>query len=78
MKQRNYLAIMVIALSLFAFSNAQEGFDFSGEKKLTCQALTLAVASCRKGDDNCIVYKARRYDENCPELAHLVRKARNV
>jgi hypothetical protein len=74
MKQRNYLAIMVIALSLFAFSNAQE-FDFSGEKKVTCQSLTLAVASCKKGDETCVEYKAKRYDENCPELAHLVRKA---
>lgn len=75
MKQKMNLSIMIIiGLSLFIFSNTLKT-QYRKLKPVSCQALTLAVTSCEHGDEICILYKARRYNNKCPQLAESLRKA---
>ena len=85
MKYQSKLAIMVIIIALFAcvyanqfeYSNSPdhtktENHHHKHHEKhhhVSCQAVTLAYASCKVGDDACVEYKAKRFDRKCPNLA---------
>src|SRR5688572_5205831 len=80
MKQLSYLAIMTICLVLFTcVLTTQSEFSFESHqqkksKKVSCGAVTLAVASCKKGDIKCITTKAKKIHKECPQIAESAKK----